>query len=209
MLFSLPRAFKTTLENVPAPVPYLHAEPELVEHWKQQIGKDGFKIAISWQGNPSGDVDLGRSIPLEKLECLSKITGVRLISIQFEHGLEQLETISPDTKIEILDGFNEGPDGFVDTAAVMNCVDLVLTTDSAPAHLAGALGVPVWLMLMQVPDWRYLLEREDSPWYPTMRLFRQSKAGDWDQVVSDVEQALKVEMANKDGAHSMSETQKD
>jgi tetratricopeptide (TPR) repeat protein len=193
-LLSLPNGFGTSLETVPTRVPYLKAEPDLVEAWRRRIGSDGFKVGISWQGNPTGQADLGRSMPLAKLEPLSRIPGVRLICLQYKHGLEQLETAPAGMNIEVLGGFNEGPDGFVDSAAVMHCLDLVVTTDSAPAHLAGALGVPVWVMLMQVPDWRWLMDRTDSPWYPTMRLFRQKEADDWDGVARAVAEALEARL---------------
>jgi tetratricopeptide (TPR) repeat protein len=189
-LFSLPAVFNTRLDNIPSLVPYLKAEPELVEKWRTKIGTKGFRIGISWQGNPAGDVDIGRSLPLAALAPLAAIPGVRLISIQVQNGLEQLRNLPPGMHVEVLEGFNEGADGFIDTAAVMQNLDLVLTTDSAPAHLAGALGVPVWTMLMEVPDWRWMMDRSDSPWYPTMRLFRQPGAGDWASVVNEVHEAL-------------------
>lgn len=185
-LFSLPTVLGTCMETIPAAVPYLAAEPALVEAWRARIGAHGFRVAISWQGNPAGDVDIGRSIPLAALAPLAGIPGVRLISIQHQHGLDQLEHLPEGMQVETLENFNTGEDGFIDTAAVMQCVDLVITTDSAPAHLAGALGVPVWALLMEVPDWRWLMEREDSPWYPTMRLFRQQAPDDWGPVVQQV-----------------------
>lgn len=189
-IFSLPRLLGFRFDAVYAPVPYLSAEQDLVEIWRRRIGQQGFKVGISWQGNPAGDVDTGRSMPLQQLARLAKVPGVRLISIQFQHGLEQLADLGIDTPVEVLEGFNQGPDGFVDTAAVMKCLDLVITTDSAPAHLAGALNVPVWTLLMEVPDWRWLLAREDSPWYPSMRLFRQTTSGDWADVMDRVILAL-------------------
>jgi tetratricopeptide (TPR) repeat protein len=195
-IFSLPAILSSQLATIPNPTPYLYAEPALVEHWRKKIGSHGFRVGISWQGNPAGDVDLGRSIPLAELQPLASVPGVRLISLQFQHGLEQLESLPGDMKVEVLEGFNEGPDGFVDTAAVMSSLDLVITTDSAPAHLAGALGVPVWTLLMEVPDWRWLMDREDSPWYPTMRLFRQQRPGDWAGVIKQARFEL-VEQINQ------------
>ncbi len=189
-LLSLPDRFATTLATIPARVPYLAAEADLVGKWKPVLASDKLKIGISWQGNPSGAVDFGRSLPLSALRPLSRIEGVQLISLQFQHGLDQLQKLAKPMKIRTLDGFNAGADGFVDTAAVMKNLDLVITSDSAPAHLAGALGVPVWTILKQVPDWRWLMDRSDSPWYPTMRLFRQHKRGDWKGVVADVCAAL-------------------
>ena len=194
-LFSLPARFKTELATIPWRGPYLFAEPQLVEQWRQKIGSGGFKVALVWQGNPRGDVDLGRSLPLAALAPLAGVEGVRLISAQYEHGLEQLEQLPAGMQVEVLAGFNERDDGFVDTAAVMQCVDLVITTDTASANLAGALGVPVWTLLMEVPDWRWLMERSDSPWFPTMRLFRQCKASDWASVVEEVKTALQERVA--------------
>jgi len=195
-LFSLPNVFGTRLDTIPEPVPYLRAEPERIAQWRKRIGAEGFRIAVSWQGNPAGDVDIGRSMPLAMLAPLAEIPGVLLISIQFQHGLEQLEHLPPGMRLEVFDDFNTGPDGFVDTAAVMQCVDLVLTTDSAPAHLAGALGVQVWTLLMEVPDWRWLMSCRDSPWYPSMRLYRQYAPGDWVGVVEEVRQDL-IELASQ------------
>jgi len=185
-LLSLPDRLETSIETIPAKVPYLKAEPELINHWRKQIGSDGFKVGISWQGNPQGEVDTGRSMPLSILAPLSGIPGLRLISLQYQHGLEQIDNLPNGMRVETLKGLNEREDGFIDTAAAMHCMDLVLTTDSAPAHLAGALSLPVWVMLRQVPDWRWLLEGTDSPWYPSMKLFRQRTPGDWTEVVKRV-----------------------
>jgi tetratricopeptide (TPR) repeat protein len=190
MLLSLPDRFKTELATIPNAVPYLNAESTLAEKWKKTMGKDGFKVGISWQGNPSGFVDFGRSMPLAAFAPLSDIPGVRLISIQFQHGTEQLKSLPSGMKVEELAEFNTGESGFIDTAAVMKSLDLIITTDSAPAHLAGAMNMPVWVMLRAVPDWRWLLDRSDSPWYPSMKLFRQEVNGDWGQVIRDVAKAL-------------------
>ena len=111
---------------------------------------------------------------------LAQVPGVRLISLQKHHGLEQLAGVPDGLRIETLgDDFDAGPDAFIDTAAVMQCLDMVITSDTSVAHLAGALGRPVWVGLQHVPDWRWLLEGEDCLWYPTMRLFRQTRRGDW------------------------------
>ncbi|MDF1775371.1 MAG: tetratricopeptide repeat protein [Rhizobiaceae bacterium] len=190
-LLSLPDRFKTELSTIPARTPYLFAEDELVSQWKERVPAKGLRVGISWQGNPNGAVDQGRSFPLSKLAPLSKVKGVELISLQYMHGTDQIEKMSDRMSLHILPGFNEREDGFVDTAAVMKNLDLIITSDSAPAHLAGALNVPVWVLLKKVPDWRWLLDREDSPWYPGMRLFRQSEDGDWAAVVAQVVDALK------------------
>jgi hypothetical protein len=190
-LISLPYFFKTNLSSTPNQVPYLSAEAELKMAWRARIGAHGFKIGISWQGNPVGTIDTGRSVPLKEFVRLSKIPKIRLISLQKHVGLDQLADLPEGAKIETLgDDFDSGPDAFVDTAAVMNNLDLIITGDTSIAHLAGALGRPTWLALKQVPDWRWMLDREDSPWYPTLRLFRQPQRDDWGCVFSKIEKSL-------------------
>jgi tetratricopeptide (TPR) repeat protein len=190
-LLSMPRAFGTDLGTVPAAVPYLRAEPERVQKWRGKIGTGGFKIGICWQGEKSGIIDVGRSFPLTHFEGLSKIADVRLISLQKNAGVEQLAELPPGMRVETLgDDFDVGPDAFLDSAAVMENLDLVITSDTAIAHVAGALGRPVWAALKYVPDWRWLLDRADSPWYPTMRLFRQNAQGDWPGVFAEMEAEL-------------------
>jgi Glycosyltransferase family 9 (heptosyltransferase) len=136
-----------------------------------------------WQGNPDGYVDKGRSIPLRCFAPLCRIPGLRLISLQKNYGIEQLADLPSGMRVETLGAeFDPGPDAFLDTAAVMMNLDLVVSTDTGAAHLAGALGLPVWIVLRHVPDWRWMIDREDTPWYPTARLFRQTRHGDWDEV---------------------------
>jgi tetratricopeptide (TPR) repeat protein len=189
---SLPRAFGTRLETIPAAVPYLTAEPALREMWLKRIGAQGFKIGVVWQGNSDPEADRARSMPVTALAPLTGIAGVRLISLQKGAGEEQLSTLPPSFRIETLDAnFDAGPDAFVDTAAVMTCLDLVVTCDTSVAHLAGALAVPVWVALKSDAEWRWLTGRADSPWYPTMRLFRQRRRGVW----SDVLEAMAGELA--------------
>ena len=185
-LMSLPGILGT----IPAQVPYLAAEPDRVARWRDRIGGHGFRIGIAWQGNPDRREDAGRSIRLEHYLPLATVPGVRLISLQKDAGSEQL---SPDSPVEPLGpDFDRGPDGFLDTAAVMETLDLVITSDTAVAHLAGALARPVWVALRFVPDWRWMLERTDSPWYPTMRLFRQPALNDWAPVFVAIRQALEA-----------------
>jgi tetratricopeptide (TPR) repeat protein len=189
---SLPRAFGTRLETIPAAVPYLAAEPRLREMWRKRIGAEGFKIGVVWQGNPDPEADRARSLPLNALAPLAGIAGVRLISLQKGAGEEQLSNLPASLRIETLGAnFDAGPDAFVDTAAVMTCLDLVVTCDTSVAHLAGALAVPVWVALKSDAEWRWLIGRADSPWYPTMRLFRQTRRGVW----SDVFEAMAGELA--------------
>jgi len=134
---------------------------------------------------------VGRSVPLEMFARLAAIPGVRLISLQKGDRPGQLQPGSPDLPLEALgDDFDLGPQAFLDSAAVMSHLDLVITGDTALAHLAGALGRPTWVALKHVPDWRWLLDRTDSPWYPSMRLFRQSRRGDWEGVFAALHREL-------------------
>jgi tetratricopeptide (TPR) repeat protein len=179
--------------NMPIPrtqESYLSAELDRTTRWRERIGAHGFKIGLCWQGNPKGRIDQGRSIPLEKYQPLASVPGVRLISLQRTHGLEQLARLPHGMTVETLGDFDADNDAFVDTAAIMKCLDLVITSDTAIPHLAGALGVPAWVALKQVPDWRWMLERNDSPWYRSLRLFRQPAPGDWDGVVAEMTDAL-------------------
>jgi tetratricopeptide (TPR) repeat protein len=190
-LMSLPLAFGTTLGSCPAMVPYLHAEPEKVVKWRERIGRDGFKIGICWQGNKQAEIDTGRSFPVRHFEGITRLPNVRLISLQKNAGVEQLWDLPPGMSVETLgEEFDAGPDAFIDTAAVMECLDLVITPDTAVAHLAGALGRPAWVALKYVPDWRWLIDRSDSPWYPTLRLFRQPEPGDWASVFAKIQTEL-------------------
>ncbi|MEX0979056.1 MAG: tetratricopeptide repeat-containing glycosyltransferase family protein, partial [Pirellulales bacterium] len=193
-LLSLPGALGTTLETIPAEVPYLFAEPGRIEHWRRELsGSSEFKVGIAWQGRPTYALDAFRSIPLAEFAPLAECPRVRLFALQKGHGREQLESL--DGKLPIVDlaaSLDLGSDAFVDTAAVMMNLDLVITSDTSMAHLAGALGVDVWVALAQVPDWRWLLDRQHSPWYPTMRLFRQPRLGDWADVFAQMAGPLQL-----------------
>ena len=189
---SLPRAFGTRVNTIPGDVPYLGTEKALSEKWAECIGAAGFKVGIVWQGNPNPEADRARSAPLIALAPLAGVPGVRLISLQKGFGEEQLASLPPSMRVETLgEDFDSGPDAFIDTAAAMTAVDLVVTCDTSIAHLAGALARPVWVALKIDAEWRWLTERADSPWYPTMRLFRQSRRGVW----SDVFEAMTREAA--------------
>ena len=191
-LLSLPHRLGTDLASIPNSVPYLRAEEALIARWRERIGERGFKIGIAWQGNPQGKVDQGRSIPLAEYFALARVPGIRLISLQKQHGLDQVGELPGDVTIETLgEDFDKGPDAFIDTAAVMENLDLIITSDTSIAHLAGALGRSTWVALKYVPDWRWLLDREDSPWYPTMRLFRQSARDNWQPVFAKMERELR------------------
>jgi tetratricopeptide (TPR) repeat protein len=183
-LMSLPFIFGTRLATIPATVPYLSVDPELAERWRREVaGLPGLKIGIGWQGSPQHYHDRVRSFPLACFEPLARLAGVHLIILQKHAGREQLPEFAARFPITDLGArLDETSGAYLDTPAVMQSLDLVITPDSSLAHIAGALGVPVWLALPHVPEWRWLLDRNDSPWYPTMRLFRQSQPGDWQGV---------------------------
>ncbi len=188
-LMSLPALFGTRPDSVPADVPYLFAEPDLRRAWRERLGaRTGLRVGLVWGGNPKHRLDRRRSLPLEALAPLAAVEGVRLFSLQKGPATDALKQFG-DT-LRIVD-CSDGLDDFADTAALLAELDLLVACDTAVAHLAGALGVPVWLALPTTPDWRWLTGRDDSPWYPTMRLFRQERLGDWDDVVRRVAGALK------------------
>ena len=196
-LMSLPYGFQTSLETIPAPIPYLQPEPNLVSKWAERIGKEGFRIGIGWHGNKF--TNLQRSIPVQCFAPLASIDGVRLISLMKEQESIEVETAGRRFAIEGLGyDFDLGGDSFLDCAAAMVNVDLVVTSDTAIAHLAGALGRPVYLALKHVPDWRWLLHRDECPWYPTMRLFRQAERGDWRSVFEQIALSVGACVAKQD-----------
>lgn len=190
-LLSLPRLLGTTsLERIPAKVPYFDCDIDLVERWESRLASLGarrpwLRIGISWQGSAANKGDRWRSVRLEQFASLAQDPRVRLVSLQKGLGSEQMEKI-PGLAID------PGPEqvDMADTAAIIRCLDLVISVDTLVAHLAGALGIPVWVPLAKVPDWRWLLHREDSPWYPSMRLFRQTERGRWDDVFHRIKIAL-------------------
>jgi hypothetical protein len=187
-LLSLPGIFHTTLEDLPATIPYLFADPGLAQRWRQELDRiAGFKIGIAWQGSLQNRNDRDRSIPLDCFEPLARCSGVQLLSLQKGAGVEQLPEVTKRFPVTELGSRLED---FMDTAAVLANLDLVVTCDTAVAHLAGALGAAVWVAIPFVPDWRWLLDRSDSPWYPTTRLFRQESRGDWQGVFQRIAVAV-------------------
>ncbi|HZU38673.1 MAG TPA: tetratricopeptide repeat protein [Gemmataceae bacterium] len=192
-LLSLPGLCGTTLETVPAEVPYLFPPQERVMHWRERLAEyvsnAEYKVGIVWQGNPHHRWDHHRSVPLERFAPLARVPGVRLFSVQHGHGTEQLQhTRLPIVPLEVGD--------FQQTACILKNLDLVVTVDTATAHLAGALGVPTWILLSAISDWRWLFDRSDSPWYPTVRLFRQTHVDDWTPVFRRVARALGARARN-------------
>jgi FkbM family methyltransferase len=196
-MLSVPGILKTTLETIPADVPYLAADSSLLDKWKHRLAAyGGFQVGIAWQGSPDFHADAQRSVPLRHFAVLAKVEGVRLFSLQKGYGSEQIEAL--DGAFEVID-FGDELDGdagpFMDTAAIMKSLDLIITSDTSVPHLAGALGVPTWTALSVSPDWRWFLEREDCPWYPTMRLYRQTTLDDWEDVFARIAKDLRVRVA--------------
>jgi tetratricopeptide (TPR) repeat protein len=186
-LMSLPHVLGTELATIPSTVPYLRPDSERKRRWSERIAGGGLKVGVVWAGNPKYPRDNFRSIPFEKMHALWKVEGPRYFSLQMPLKEGELEKFPVRTTLE-----NLGPEltDFAETAAAIAQLDLVICVDTAVAHLAGALGKPVWLMLPEIGDFRWLEGREDSPWYPTMRMFRQRTLGEWDEVVARVSAAL-------------------
>jgi len=185
-LLSLPGVFGTTLETIPANVPYVCASPERVRAWRAKLAPDGrsLKVGLTWAGGRS---DPKRDCALALLAPLAALRGVVFYSLQKGDAAEQ--AARPPAGMALIDRTAELKD-FADTAALVSHLDLVISVDTSVAHLAGAMGRPVWTLLRFSADWRWLQAREDSPWYPTMRLFRQERFGDWSIVIERVRQAL-------------------
>ena len=207
-LLSLPGIFRTTFDTMPANVPYVSADPELVRWWGREVLSAELKvlstphstqhsalstqhsallkIGITWRGDPIHKGDHYRSVSLSRFTSLAQLPGVRLFSLQRGPGIEELGQV--DFAVTDLGSRFET---FMDTAAALMNLNLLITIDTAVAHCAGALSRPVWVVLPFVPDWRWFLERADSPWYPTMRLFRQTRRGDWDDVFERITREVK------------------
>ena len=196
-LLSLPWLLRTTLDTIPRQVPYLAAEEALVERWARVFRPlQAFKVGIAWQGSPHYVGDRSRSISLAHFQPLAEVAGVQLVGLQHGLGVEQIAQVDfPMLTFESQMDKRSG--AFMDTAAIMKSLDLVITADTAVGHLAGALGVPTWLVLGFTPDWRWLLDREESPWYPSMRLFRQTAVGDWRPVFARLAEQLKQLVADR------------
>ena len=181
-LLSLPHLMGTTLETVPADLPYLAANRSPSRAFDKQLQYEKINVGLVWLGNPERRDDVMRSCPAEALEPILSVDGLQFVSLQVGLARDDI----PETTVDL------GSDcaDFADTAAAINAMDLVITVDTATAHLAGALGKPVWVMLGHHADWRYLASRDNSPWYPTMRLFRQGTPGDWKGLTAAVANRL-------------------
>ena len=188
-LMSLPYLFNTNLETIPKMESYLSANHVKVVSWGKILSAKKFKIGICWQGSKN-KIDIGRSFPLSLFESISKLPNVELISLHKGEGEEQIRDIKFDLTTFDSD-FDAGKDAFLDTAAIMANCDLIITSDTAVAHLAGSLGYTTWLALKYVPDWRWMINRPDSPWYPTLRLYRQIQRDNWEYTFVKIQNDLK------------------
>jgi Flp pilus assembly protein TadD len=199
-LMSLPGWHGTTSGTVPFAAGYLAADPRRIEQWRVRLPPTkALRVALAWAGNPRMETGryAGRSPPLRALAPLMNVPEVSFVSLQKGHGEDQLDAVSFGGSILRLPNLDSGTDAFLDTAAVLKCVDLLVTSDTAIAHLAGALGVPTWLCLMHEPDWRWMQGSAVTPWYASMRLFRQSTPSDWAGVYAQVAAALGLEVARR------------
>lgn len=191
-LLGLPGVLGTTLETIPAAGGYLSADRERVERWRGVLGQDErLRVGIAWQGTATHAADRLRSMRLAEFAPLA-LANVELVSLQKGFGAEQVAQLGGRFEVrELGPTLDRDCGAFMDTAAVMQCLDLVVTCDTAVAHLAGGLGIAVWVALPLVPDWRWMLRRDDSPWYASMRLFRQTTSGDWGGVFAEIGAALR------------------
>jgi ADP-heptose:LPS heptosyltransferase len=194
-LSSLPHIFNTTPDTIPAQVPYMRADPARVGVWRDRLDatlpRHPKRIGLAWTGRPTHPNDRRRSVRLSRLLPLIEAGQATFVSLQKQVPDADRETMSAFAGMTDLS--NDLTD-FGETAALIENLDLVITVDTAMGHLAGAMAKPVWIMVPKASDWRWMLDRDDSPWYPTARLFRQAKPGEWDPVLSRVTDALAVEL---------------
>ncbi|MFO0902617.1 MAG: tetratricopeptide repeat protein [Pirellulales bacterium] len=204
-LMSLPRALGVRPDFVPGAPPYLAADPELVESWRQRLADiPGFRIGIAWQGSVTYLRDRTRSLPLTAFRPLAETPGVTLVSLQFGKGAEQVQDPQLGFRVATLpDDVDSTAGAFMDTSAIVKNLDLVIAVDTSINHLCGALGAPAWVLLHYSPDWRWMLEREDSPWYPSVRLFRQRRYNDWDELLQRTAGELANLVSSKKAAKNL------
>jgi len=202
-LMSLPAIFEDTEKTFPNTVPYLQADETLVQQWKTYFEHDNnLKIGICWQADVHNDVS---RLPIARRGCLLKyfaplqnILGISLYSLQKYDGVEEIAQMPSDFPLHVFDHLDEQSGPFMDTAAIIKNLDLVITVDTAIAHLAGGLGKKVWLLLPYATDWRWINKRTDSPWYPTMKIFKQQTPFDWEAVLNEITQELNTLINKKE-----------
>lgn len=193
-LMSLPALLGTTLETIPAHVPYVRAEPETVASWRKRMDPGALNVGIAWAGNPKHENDRNRSMALATFRAVDT-EGCRFLTAQPDVRESDRPVLATWARAA---DFGRDLRNFADTAAYFEALDLVITVDTSVAHLAGALGRPVWILLPHGPDWRWMVEREDSPWYPTARLYRQPRRGDWAAVLERVRADLAALVAKRE-----------
>lgn len=189
-LMSLAHILGTTAETVPADIPYIAAPEDRMAHWRTALAGEGPAVGLCWAGRPSHPQDHQRSMDAAALAPLLDLPGIRFYSLQKDKSTRPLD---PALAARFADDFGRLPENFAETAAIVANLDLLITVDTSLAHLAGALGRPAWTLLPYAPDWRWMLGRDDTPWYPTMRLFRQEKARGWAEVVKHAWAALAID----------------
>ena len=189
-LMSLPFLLKTDIDTIPASIPYLKPNYKKLNEWGKKLKSDNFKVGICWQGSKN-KIDLGRSFSLSLFKDISKLSNVQLISLYKGKEEKQILDVNFDL-VTLGNDFDSGENSFIDTTAVMMHCDLIITSDTSIAHLAGALGRKVWVVLKYIPDWRWMLNRNDSPWYPTMNLYRQNNLNNWNSVFDTIKTDLEL-----------------
>ncbi len=187
-IMDLPELLRTDLDTMPLEVPYLTPDPEGVQQWGQRIEGAGYKVGIVWAGAPTHGNDHNRSCHLRSFRELAQLDTIQLYSLQRGPAMEQIRELDSDFKMTPIGHLFKD---LMDTACAMEHLDLIISVDTAVAHLAGALGKPVWTLLPHAPDWRWMLNRSDSPWYPSMRLFRQPRPAAWQALFSELLKHLK------------------
>lgn len=204
-LLSLPKYFTRSIAEIPSCDSYLRAEPELVDSTAELIDKGAFTVGLCWQGNREYVGDGNRSMPFNDLAALFAVPGIHFYSLQKGFGSEQLDESPHAASVEdIAARLDAGADRFIESAAAIMHLDLVITVDTAIAHLAGALGRPVWLLLSPNAEWRWFRDTEDSPWYPTMRLFRRRTSETWSALLERVSRQLLYVTSNGRKLHPSS-----
>lgn len=211
-LLSMPYLMKTRLETIPHAIPYLYADPALTQQWKEKLAK-GLKIGICWQGNSNYSTHFlrtavaAKSVQLQQFMPLLTMENITVYNLQKITGEEQIQAVNACPSFVSFDkDFDQSNGRFMDTAAVIKNLDLMITIDTSMAHLAAGLGITTWVLLPEPADWRWMTHRSDTPWYPNMRLFRQPIAGDWDSVIQKIVDELRLLQWQKNELNTVNET---